>query len=169
MAKRPPNIPISCDWRQGAAKSKKTSAAPKPALYKSRPGCIWGRVKTDRYKKDDGSWSAVLRRTIIGGLKGERTKFHLRYFEIAPKGHTTLETHKHEHVVICVRGQGACRAGNKRFKMELLDVAYVPPMAAHQLSNPHKEPFGFFCIVDSKRDRPTPASEKSRKNRADKL
>ena len=37
------------------------------------------------------------------------------------------------------------------------DVAYLPPLATHQLRNETGEPFGFFCIVDHDRDRPLPA------------
>jgi ribulose-bisphosphate carboxylase large chain len=38
--------------------------------------------------------------------------------------------------------------------MEYLDTLYIAPEVPHQLTNPYKEPFGFFCIVNAKRDRP---------------
>jgi ribulose-bisphosphate carboxylase large chain len=115
----------------------------------------WTGVATERYKLEDGAWSGVLRRTLTG-TRGEEKKFHLRYFEVEPGGRTTLERHRHEHVVICVRGRGRCRVKNRRYTLGFLDVLYVPPGAPHQLANPFEEPFGFFCIVDAKRDRPEP-------------
>jgi ribulose-bisphosphate carboxylase large chain len=122
-----------------------------------RPGYSWTGVRTEKYKLDDGTWSDVLRRTLVGG-KGEKTKFHMRYFEIAPGGHTTLERHRHEHVVFCVRGRGRCRVDGKRFTLGFLDTLYIPPDAPHQLQNPFGEPFGFFCMVDARRDRPRPVT-----------
>jgi len=38
--------------------------------------------------------------------------------------------------------------------MEFLDTLYIAPLTPHQLSNPFDELFGFFCIVNSKRDKP---------------
>lgn len=114
----------------------------------------WSGVKTERYKSPDGTWLNVLRSTLIGGARGEKAKFHLRYFEIKPGGHTTLERHRHEHVVIGVRGKGRCVISGKPYNMGFLDTVYVAPDAPHQLKNPFEEPFGFFCIVDAKRDKP---------------
>ncbi len=115
----------------------------------------WTGVGTQRYKLEDGTWAGVIRRTLVGE-KGERTKFHLRYFEVAPGGHTTLERHRHEHVVVCVRGRGNCRVRGRSHELGFLDTVYIPPEAPHRLSNPFDEPFGFLCIVDAKRDRPRP-------------
>jgi len=125
----------------------------KSRLMRLKKDYSWGGVKTQRYKEPDGSWSDVLRRVLVGEA-GERTRFHLRYFEIAPGGYTTFESHRHEHVVIGVRGQGICRLSEKRYKISPLDVLYISPKEPHQLKNPYTEPFGFFCIVDAKRDRP---------------
>lgn len=113
----------------------------------------WSGVKTEQYKSPDGSWRAVIRQSLIG-TSGEKTKFHLRYFEIAPGGYTTFERHRHEHVVIGVRGKGRCKIGRKSSLVKCHDVIYIAPNEPHQLFNPYSEPFGFFCIVDAKRDRP---------------
>jgi ribulose-bisphosphate carboxylase large chain len=42
----------------------------------------------------------------LSGKRGESQRFHVRYFEIAPGGYSTLEKHEHEHVVIPIRGRG---------------------------------------------------------------
>lgn len=145
----------SCDWRTGESQGPRPAAArPKARVMRGSNDGKWSGVRTERYKQSDGSWSAVLRRTIVGGMHGEQTKFHLRYFEIAPGGNTSHERHEHEHVVIAVRGAGVCKLGRRRIKICAMDITYIPPGMAHQLANPHDEPFGFFCIVDAQRDRP---------------
>lgn len=142
----------SCDWRSGAP--NKPSITPKPKIMRAKGKGQWEGVRTERYKQSDGEWADVIRKTLIGGQRGERTKFHLRYFEIAPGGRTSLEHHEHEHVVIGVLGRGICRIRRTGYNIGPMDVVYIPPGAAHQLSNPASEPFGFFCIVDAERDRP---------------
>ncbi|GAB4390183.1 MAG: hypothetical protein Kow0025_20470 [Thermodesulfovibrionales bacterium] len=141
---------------RGGGKGDKDRGAPPSRLYRAREDYSWTGVKTERYKACDGTWADVIRRVIVGGARGERAKFHFRYLEIAPGGRTTLERHRHEHVVVCVRGRGMCLAGEKEHEMGNLDVLYVAPDAPHQLWNPFDEPFGFFCIVDARRDRPRP-------------
>lgn len=126
-----------------------------------RKSYCWSGVRPEAYKKSahgsahgsDNSWADVVRHTLIG-TKGESTDFHLRYFEIAPGGNTSLERHEHEHVVVGVRGEGLCRVRKKDYVLGFMDVLYIPPGAPHQLRNRSSAPFGFFCIVDAERDRP---------------
>lgn len=140
------------------------------AVYHHKKECRWTGVNIDRYKKVDGGWLSITRQFLVGN-KGESPKFHLRYFEIAPGGYSSLETHRHEHVVICARGKGRVRMGDKSYMLKDLDVAYISPNTEHQLLNPYQEPFGFFCIVSAKRDRPRPVEsgkkqcEKSREGK----
>ncbi len=100
-----------------------------------------------------GAWADIVRQTLIGN-HGEATKFHLRYFEIAPGGCSSFEKHRHEHVVVCVRGKGKVLTGKKIHTMAFMDTIYIAPDTPHQLKNPFKTPFGFFCIVNAKRDKP---------------
>lgn len=93
-------------------------------------------------------------RTELIGSAGEQTSFDVRYFEIAPGGHSSLEKHVHTHVVIGARGSGTLISGDRRLPVDPFDIAYVPPLQVHQLVNQGTEPFGFFCIVDHDRDRP---------------
>jgi quercetin dioxygenase-like cupin family protein len=165
MKKKASSQAPSCDWQTSGAKAAKArtakaTAAAKPSarVHRHREDYSWSGVRTERYKCPDGTWDSVLRRTLVG-LKGEHTKFHLRYFEVAPGGHTSLETHRHEHVVVVVRGRGRCRIGRKTHDVDFLDTLYIPPDAEHQLENPTDEPFGFFCVVDARRDQPTPVNK----------
>lgn len=146
--------PISCDWGTGATlKGKKPFKENKSALYKHRGKFRWQGVKAEKYKLTGGDWSDIVRQTLVGS-HGETSKFHVRYFEIAPKGHSSFETHEHEHVVICVRGKGKAMIGKKLYEMNFMDTLYTSPNTPHQLRNPFKSPFGFLCIVNAKRDKP---------------
>ncbi|MBA4372427.1 MAG: cupin domain-containing protein [Thermodesulfovibrio sp.] len=125
----------------------------KDAFYRHKGNFSWTGVTDQPYKTAGTEWSDVIRRVLIGA-HGETTRFHVRYFEIAPGGRSSLEQHRHEHVVICVRGEGLMLSGKRRRKLKFMDTAYIAPGSVHRLSNPLEEPFGFLCIVNSRRDRP---------------
>jgi ribulose-bisphosphate carboxylase large chain len=109
------------------------------------------------YKADASlPFQGVARHELIGPA-GEQAAFDLRYFEVAPGGFTSLERHRHTHTIIGVRGEGVLLSDRTRIPVGHLDIAYVPSMRPHQLLNEGAEPFGFFCIVDRRRDRPQPA------------
>ncbi|MEM1208354.1 MAG: RuBisCO large subunit C-terminal-like domain-containing protein [Planctomycetota bacterium] len=98
----------------------------------------------------------VLRHELFGS-NGEPAAFDLRYFQIAPGGYSSLEKHDHVHAIVAVRGHGKLTVNGHEHVLSPMDLAYVPPMAPHQLlAADADEPFGFFCIVDRQRDRPQP-------------
>jgi ribulose-bisphosphate carboxylase large chain len=98
-------------------------------------------------------------RSVLVGEGGEKTAFHVRYFEVAPGGFTTLERHAHEHVVVVMRGRGVAVLGGEEHELGYGDALYVAPDEVHQLRNPSaQEPFGFLCMVDAVRDRPVAVS-----------
>lgn len=146
-------ISISCDWEKKPDKGKKPPMENKTKLYRYKGKFSWQGIKNEKYKTGEGNWFNIARQTLIGN-HGETTKFHFRYFEIAPGGYSSFEMHKHEHVVIGVRGKGMCIVKNKKYAIGFLDTLYIEPNAPHQLRNTFHEPFGFFCIVNAKRDRP---------------
>jgi ribulose-bisphosphate carboxylase large chain len=147
------NVPVSCDWGKKPVKKDNASLEKKSRLYRCTGNFAWKGITTERYKPTGKDWAEVVRQTLIGS-HGETTKFHLRYFEIAPGGFSSLEMHRHEHVVVGIRGQGLCVAGKKKYEIGFLDTLYIKPEEPHQLHNVSDEPFGFFCIVNAKRDRP---------------
>lgn len=132
---------------------KKGTKPNRSAVYRHKGSCRWQGVRDEPYKKKGDEWAGIVRRVLVGG-RGETARFHVRYFEIAPGGNSSLEHHRHEHVVICVRGRGIVLAGKRRKTVSYLDTVYISPDTPHQLSNPFDEPFGFFCIVNARRDRP---------------
>jgi|WetSurMetagenome_2_1015567.scaffolds.fasta_scaffold01459_6 quercetin dioxygenase-like cupin family protein len=132
-------------------------------IHRHKGNCRWTDIPMDKYKLVSGGWHSISRQVLVG-KRGESAKFHLRYFEIAPGGCSSLERHRHEHAVICARGKGRVRIGERTYLLKNLDVVYMAPNTAHQLLNPYDEPFGFFCIVNAKRDRPRPVPAATRKN-----
>jgi ribulose-bisphosphate carboxylase large chain len=148
--KRNTDISMSCD-RHTPSQCK--CGENKDHFYRYKGNSKWGGVKVQKYKLSDGGWSAITKQVLVGN-QAETTRFHLRYFEIAPGGFSSHEWHRHEHVVICIRGKGTVVLGKKTHKMNYLDTLYIAPQTPHQLQNPFSEPFGFLCIVNAKRDRP---------------
>jgi quercetin dioxygenase-like cupin family protein len=118
----------------------------------------WQGVPVTAYKPPSDDHCGV-NRAVLAGETGEHTAFHVRYFEVAPGGHTTLEHHVHEHVVIVLRGRGEVRLGDSIHPLDYGDAVYVAPDEVHQLRNlDASEPFGFLCMVDARRDKPNMAS-----------
>jgi len=118
-------------------------------------GFEWERILKEPYKATTETWKGITRRELVG-KRGESPRFHVRYFELAPGGYSTLEQHQHEHAVLVLRGQGEARFGCYVYKVGFGDLVYVAPGDPHQFLNPEdaEEPFGFVCIVNAERDRP---------------
>jgi len=79
----------------------------------------------------------------------------VRYFEVDAGGHTTLEKHEHTHLVIPIKGKGACLVGDEVLPLAIHDLVYVPSWAWHQFRAADDESLGFLCLVKVERDRPT--------------
>lgn len=150
---------FSCDW---SAPSTCALAGDQPPATEALQSALypfdsathsWGDITPEAYKSESGGWSGIVRHVLLGN-RGEPAAFDLRYFEIAPGGHSSLEKHHHVHVVIVVRGRGQVLAGGEVRALHYLDTVYIAPNDPHQLFNPADEPFGFFCLVDHHRDRP---------------
>ncbi|MEW6297006.1 MAG: cupin domain-containing protein [Thermodesulfobacteriota bacterium] len=124
----------------------------------------WEGVEREAYKSGHEAgraWKDIVRQVLIG-KRAEETSFHLRYFEIAPGGYSSLEKHGHAHVVIAVRGHGKVILGEAAHALRQFDTVYVSPWTPHQFQATGTEPFGFFCIVDAQRDRPVSLSLEER-------
>jgi quercetin dioxygenase-like cupin family protein len=117
------------------------------------PDFRWQGVPVADYKQAGDHHRGVTRIPLVGD-QGEATAFHVRYFEIAPGGFSSLEHHGHEHAVVVLRGRGQVQLGDAVHDLSFGDTVYVAPNEVHQFRNPTAEPFGFLCIVDARRDRP---------------
>jgi quercetin dioxygenase-like cupin family protein len=113
----------------------------------------WEGVPLLAYKEDSGThFRGVTRQVLV--RDPDHLGAELRYFEIAPRGHSTLEQHGHIHVVMVVRGRGACLLGDHVTRISAHDVVTVPPDTWHQFRAASDEPLGFLCLVRCDRDRP---------------
>jgi quercetin dioxygenase-like cupin family protein len=137
-----------------------------PLIRRFAEDYSWDGVARMSYKEDGAApFKAIARHTLFGdpGLAGE-----LRYFEMAPGGHSTLERHGHVHAVMILRGRGHCLLGDAVHAVKPHDLVTIPPWTWHQFRATTGEAFGFLCMVDASRDRPQlPSAEELRLLRAD--
>ncbi len=113
----------------------------------------WEGVDVHPYKEDGGThFKSITRQTLFRGADALPTE--LRYFEIGPGGHSTLERHDHLHVVMVIRGGGTVLVGDEIRPVGLHDVVHVPTQTWHQFQAGAGDHLGFVCLVASDRDRP---------------
>ncbi len=132
-----------------------------PVMRRFKPGFRWEKVELEPYKvaAHRGGEFRGASRQVLAGTRGERVGFHLRYFELQPGGFTSLERHRHAHVVIGVRGRGTVRVAKAHYSVGRFDTVYIGPDQPHQLAASGRGRFGFFCIVNARRDKPRPMAE----------
>lgn len=123
-----------------------------------RPEFRWDSVDVLRYKESGSHFRGVTRQVLFDAPHDLPAQ--LRYFEVGPGGHTTLERHEHAHAVVIVRGRGDVLVGRAIFDVAPFDLIEVPPKTWHQLRAGTHEPLGFLCLVSSERDRPERPSDR---------
>ena len=132
-----------------------------PLVRKHRGDFQWEGVDVLQYKQDGAAPFKDVTRQVL--FENAELPAQLRYFEVAPGGHTTLERHEHVHAVMVIRGRGQCLVGEARHAIEEHDLVSVPPMTWHQFVAAPDQPLGFLCLVARDRDRPQlPTAEEAR-------
>jgi mannose-6-phosphate isomerase-like protein (cupin superfamily) len=117
----------------------------------------WEGVDVLPYKEDGTHFKSITRQTLLtaeGDLNAE-----FRYFEIGQGGHSTLERHEHQHVVLILRGTGRCLVGDEVAAIGPQDLVHIPALTWHQFRATDGEPLGFLCVVSNERDRPQRPTE----------
>jgi mannose-6-phosphate isomerase-like protein (cupin superfamily) len=122
-------------------------------------GHRWDGVPVLNYKEEGSHFKAISRQVLFEG--GPKLGAELRYFEIEPGGHSTLERHDHIHSVMIIRGQGQCLVGDAIYDIGVNDLIYVPTMIWHQFQANRGDHLGFLCLVNIDRDRPERPDEAS--------
>jgi quercetin dioxygenase-like cupin family protein len=112
----------------------------------------WQDVDVQAYKPDDHDTWRDLTRQVLFDHAGLATQ--VRFFDVEPGGHTTLERHEHAHAVIVLRGRGQCLVGDHVFDLQPHDLIETPAWAWHQFRADPDDHLGFVCIVNRERDRP---------------
>lgn len=85
-------------------------------------------------------------RMLVGPEEGA-SNFHMRHFELEPKGHTPHHRHDYEHECVILKGTGIIKSeqGDRPFKPG--DVLFVPPGEMHQFVNTSDEAVEFICLI----------------------
>ena len=86
-------------------------------------GFDWEDVERLAYKPEGEKFRDVSRQLLFGPETGLRAE--LRYFEVAPGGHSTLEKHEHVHAVVILRGRGRVLVGDRVWDVEPRDLVHV--------------------------------------------
>lgn len=114
-------------------------------------GFRWEGVPVQGYK-DRGTHFKEITKQVL--FLDPNLQCELRYFEIAPGGHSSLERHEHMHAVMVIRGAGRCLVGEEVLPIRAFDLVNVPPQTWHQFQADAGETLGFLCLVNCERDRP---------------
>ncbi len=122
-------------------------------VHRPQSGTLrWRDVDLLEYKRPGTAPFRDVTRQIL--FDDPALRCQLRYFEIGPGGHTTLERHVHAHAMVIERGRGRALVGNRVFDVAPHDLVHVPASTWHQFRAAPDEPLGFLCMVDAERDRP---------------
>jgi quercetin dioxygenase-like cupin family protein len=112
----------------------------------------WREVDVLEYKRQGSAPFRDVTRQVL--FDDPALASQLRYFEVAPGGHTTLERHEHAHAVVVQKGAGRCLIGDKVYELAEHDLVHVPALTWHQFRAAADAPLGFLCMVNAVRDRP---------------
>lgn len=112
----------------------------------------WQGVELLRYKDEGTAPFRDITRQVLFAPPDQASE--LRYFEIAPGGHSTLERHEHTHAVLILRGHGSVRLGDEIHAIAERDLVTVDPLTWHQFHAAADSALGFLCLVSKERDRP---------------
>ena len=112
----------------------------------------WEEVEPLEYKREGSAPFREVTRQVL--FDDPALACQLRYFEVAPGGHTTLERHEHAHAVMIERGRGRCLVGDRLYDIAPHDLVHVPKLTWHQFRADGDELLGFLCMVNAARDRP---------------
>lgn len=130
-----------------------TGAGASIAAYRPRAGSLrWREVTVVDYKPQGAAPFRGVSRQVL--FDDPSLAAQLRYFEVAPGGHTTLERHEHAHAVVVQHGCGRCLVGERLYDLALHDLVHVPEFTWHQFRATTDAPLGFLCMVNAVRDRP---------------
>ena len=73
--------------------------------------------------------------------------FSMRFFEVAPGGHTPKHTHAHEHELFVLEGAGIAVEGDREHAIRPGTAVFVPPDQLHQFRNTGAGPLKFLCLI----------------------
>jgi len=118
----------------------------------SESGLRWTGIDVLTYKPVGTHFKDITRQVLFTGEQAAGVE--VRYFEIGPGGHSTLEQHAHVHAVLVVQGKGRVLVGDTVTQIAPFSLVHVPPFTWHQFRADEDALLGFLCLVACERDRP---------------
>jgi len=112
----------------------------------------WNEVDCLQYKEEGSAPFKDITRQVLFNQPDQAAE--LRYFEVGPGGHSTLERHQHTHAVLILRGRGTVRIDNALHSISERDLVTIDPMIWHQFHAATDCALGFLCLVSKERDKP---------------
>ena len=97
---------------------------------------------------DDMGAEQVTIRWLISPEDGAEN-FAMRFFEIETGGKTPLHTHKHEHEVFIIKGEGVVWKEGKEVFIKPGTAIFVPPEEEHCFINKGQDTLQFICLIPS--------------------
>ena len=82
-----------------------------PNIRTAQDGFRWEGVELLAYKEEGSAPFKAITRQVL--FQRPELGCELRYFEMQPGGHSTLERHEHVHAVMIFRGRGTCLVGGE--------------------------------------------------------
>lgn len=73
--------------------------------------------------------------------------FAMRYFEMAPGGHSPHHSHKWEHEVFVLEGECLVVCGDQKKKVDSGSAVFIPPDVQHNFRNEGNGTLKFICLV----------------------
>lgn len=101
----------------------------------------WDGVDVHPYKEDGTHFKSISRQTVFHG--NPEMPVECRYFEIQEGGHSTLERHHHQHLVMVIRGSGQVLVGDEVNEISVNDVVHIPPELGISSAPPRASPWDF--------------------------
>jgi quercetin dioxygenase-like cupin family protein len=77
--------------------------------------------------------------------------FAMRYFEIAPGGHSALHAHNWEHESFILEGKGVVVCGDQEKQVGPGYVVFIPPNVQHCFKNVGEKLLRFLCLIPYKK------------------
>ena len=100
---------------------------------------------TKRAVEAEGAKGAEIRWLITKEDGAEN--FSMRMFEIKPGGYTPLHSHRHEHEIFAVEGEGVFVYEGQECKFGKDYVIFVPGGKEHQFKNRGKSLLRLLCLI----------------------
>ena len=103
--------------------------------------------KIKQVEVTEEGYKRIRMKILIGPDDGSKNII-MRYFTIAPGGHSPKHTHNYEHLVKIEAGKGIV-VGKDGSEVEISEghSIFVEANEMHQFQNPFEENFEFICII----------------------